>query len=194
MEHAILSWENIHEFGPLWFEHHKLRKRLFVDELKWQVPHSKLLSVEFDQYDTPETIYVISHIDGKAVAASRLNRTDQRFGNWSYMINDACEGLLPGLAIDLLEEPPKDPKIFEATRFTVDPDLDPATRKKALAENAHALAKAARDLGATKLIALMSPAYTRFLTGIGLDTFRVGPIRPDAENKKVCVMEMPLSA
>ncbi|WP_051357883.1 acyl-homoserine-lactone synthase [Leisingera caerulea] len=190
MQHSIVSWETIHEHGQLWWLHLKMRKQLFVDEMHWSIPHTP--DVEADQYDTPKTLYVITHTNGTPLAASRLNPTFGDFGYWSYMINDACEGKLPGIPDTLMDAPPRDHNIWEATRFTVDPSIPKAERNSILAENARALTGAARDLGASKLIALMPPAYVRWLTSIGLPTNKTGPTLKDGQGNRICTIEMAL--
>ncbi|UWS06417.1 acyl-homoserine-lactone synthase [Phaeobacter inhibens] len=188
MQHSIVSWETIHEHGQLWWLHMAMRKRLFVDEMHWDVPHTS--DAEADQYDTPRTKYVISHVNGMPLAASRLNPTEGKFGIWSYMINDACKGMLDGIPSGLLDTPPQAANVWEATRFTVAPEVHPKERNSILADNAKALTCAARKLGATKLIALMSPAYVRWLSSIGLPTTKAGPTVTDGQGKRICVMEM----
>ena len=188
MQHSVVSWETIHEHGQLLWLHLAMRKRLFVDEMQWGIPHTG--EVEADQYDTPFTKYVISHVDGIPMAASRLNPTDGGFGKWTYMIKDACEGKLDGIPPGLMENPPLAANTWEATRFTVDPNIHQKERNSVLAENAKALTLAARDLGVAKLIALMPPAYVRWLTSIGLTTKKAGPILKDVQGKRICVMEM----
>jgi N-acyl-L-homoserine lactone synthetase len=190
VEHAVVTWKTIHEHGPLWWEHHKLRKRLFVDQKAWDIPHNS--EGEWDQYDTPDTAYVITHKNGRPLAASRLNQCNVQHGHWTYMIRDACAGKLPGIPAEIMASPPTDASIWEATRFTVDPDLSPDERNEVLALNAKALADTARAFGASKLIALMPPAFVRWLTSLGLKTVRAGPTCRDGLNNRICVMEMPI--
>jgi len=190
MQATSLNFATIHEHGDLWLQHLKLRKSLFVDEKRWEIPHNSL--IEWDQYDTGNTHYVISHIEGKVVAASRLNPCDHEACGRSYMIRDAQLGRLidfPNLA---LEEPPTDSRTYEATRFTTDPTLSKQDRSKALEHNARSLAIAAEELGASRLIALMHPGFARWLTRIGLNTRPIGPTVLDNEGDKICVLEMDL--
>lgn len=188
MKTTVIKWSTIHENGPLWWEHLKLRKRLFVDQNNWSIPHNS--AAEWDQYDTANTIYVITHIDGQPIAASRMNPCSFESGGWSYMIRDAALGRLNGIPIDIIDEPPTCRCTWEATRFTVNPDLPSDLRNEALAENAKALAAAAKTEGIQRLIALMPPAYIRWLSKCGLPTSRAGPNKVDTEGKRICVMEM----
>lgn len=77
----------------------QLRKQIFVDRMAWPLHHAE--GIEFEQYDTFDTVYVIAHRDGRAIGGARLKRTDCSFGGgkvvYSYMIRDAHRGLLPGI-------------------------------------------------------------------------------------------------
>lgn len=191
MESCVITWKNLHEHGDLWWQHFGIRKQLFVDQKNWEIPHNAL--AEWDQYDTANTIYVLTHEDGKVIAASRINPCDFAGGGWSYMIRDACLGRLDGIPRDILDTPPTNEDTWEATRFTVDPSLAPEMRNAALATNAKALANAAKSQGINHLIALMPPAYIRWLTRIGLKTERLGPTKFDHNGEKICVMQMSFS-
>ncbi|WP_330447732.1 hypothetical protein FLP41_01715 (plasmid) [Paracoccus marcusii] len=69
--------------------------------------------IEFEQYDTFDTVYVIAHRDGRAIGGARLKRTDCSFGGgkvvYSYMIRDAHRGLLPGMPTNLCRDEPRRP-------------------------------------------------------------------------------------
>lgn len=190
MQTAIVKWSSIHEHGALWWEHLKLRKQLFVDEKGWSIPHN--VDAEWDQYDTANTVYVITYEDETPLAASRLNPCDFESCGWSYMIKDAVNGRLPGIPSDILETPPTTTSVWEATRFTVNPLLSSEARNQALTANAIALAEHGRSMGLAALIALMPPAYLRWLTKIGLPTKRLGPTKLDSEGQRICVMRLEL--
>ncbi|OKL45032.1 acyl-homoserine-lactone synthase [Pseudovibrio exalbescens] len=190
MQSVTMSFETIHEYGDLWLQHLQIRKALFVDELKWKVPHNTL--IEWDQYDTGNTEYVITHRDGVVLAASRMNPCSFDMGGQSYMIRDAALKRLNGLPDPQIPFLPTDEKCWEATRFTACPTLDPETKNEALSANARALAKRAIGVGAERLIALMHPGFARWLTRIALPTEKIGPVVLDAEGNKVCVLQMQL--
>lgn len=190
---SIITWSNSHLHGDLWYQHLCLRKRLFVDSMGWDIPHNG--KCEWDQYDTANTIYAITHRHGRVTAASRMNPCNFSTPNSSYMIRDASLGHLPSIPSTILpvEKAPTDHLTWEATRFTADPDLAPDRRNEALAANAHALANAAHQRGIDRLIALMPPAYIRWLSSIGLKTHRLGPTHKDSTGARCCVMAMPLA-
>lgn len=192
MQTAIISWRDIHTHGDLWWQHLQMRKSLFVDDMSWDIPHTK--DAEWDQYDTAATIYVISHKEGKAFAASRMIPTTHDSGGWSYMIRDASLGLLPGIETGVCRNAPQSKQIWEATRFAVCRSLvAPQARNAALVHNAQALATCASRLGAKSLIAMMKPAFIRWLRNQNLPTERFGPTIHTPENERVCAIQMDLT-
>ena len=56
----------------------KLRKQIFVDRLEWPLFHAE--DLEFEQYDSFNTIYVVATLNGVVVGGARLRRTDQISG------------------------------------------------------------------------------------------------------------------
>jgi len=191
MQTAIITWATIHLHGDLWYQHHMIRKALFVDEMGWNVPHNS--TAEWDQYDTPETVYVITHHEGHVLAASRMNPCAIQAPLWSYMIKDAAKGLLDGIPDTILQDPPQDTDTWEATRFTANPSLPHDERNRALSLNAQALAHEAKRRGINRLIALMPPAFIRWLRSEGLPTDRLGPTVKLPDGSRSCVIEMPLT-
>lgn len=99
-----------------------LRHKVFVEDMDWKlISHNQ---IEYEQYDTIATTYVIAHEDGKVIGGARLLRSDSKlptsFGltQYSYMIRDSYLGLLPGLPSEIcFSEPPSDAKTWELTRF-----------------------------------------------------------------------------
>lgn len=107
---------------PLVMRFYELRKQVFVNDMKWQLFHHD--GIEFEQYDTLDTVYLVAHRGSEVVGGARLKRTDCAHGSgkyvYTYMIKDACLGLLDGMPQDLCYgEPPVDHDIWELTRFTV---------------------------------------------------------------------------
>ena len=107
----------------------QLRKAVFIDEMDW--PLYQYEEIEFEQYDTFHAVYLIAHDGGRVLGGARLIRTDWVTGTgkvrYSYMIRDACEGLLPDMPRGLcFEKPPTDPKVWELTRLATVPGTDVA--------------------------------------------------------------------
>lgn len=97
-------------------EYFKLRKSVFIEQLEWSLNDAE--GLEFEQYDTYDTTYVVCLYDGEVVGGARLRRSDQSNGLYSYMIRDACLGLLPGLPTELcFETPPLSQDVWELTRM-----------------------------------------------------------------------------
>lgn len=98
------------EFSRHLVEMHSDRKRVFVDQLGWQLcaPGSWL---EVDQFDTDYTVYLIavSPHDGRHVASVRLNPTIR-----PHMLDTVFRGLCDG-------GPIIGQSVWESSRFTIAP-------------------------------------------------------------------------
>jgi acyl homoserine lactone synthase len=99
--------ENVRQWN-LVSDYMRLRKAVFFDQMAWPLyVHDGL---EYEQYDSLHAVYVIAHEAGQVIGGARLLPTSHQMGNgrltYSYMIRDACRGLLPGLPSDLCEVPP----------------------------------------------------------------------------------------
>lgn len=186
MKTAIIDWSNIHENGNLWFNHLKLRKRVFVDDAGWDVPHTDL--VEWDQYDTPLTKYVITHQNGEVLAASRLMPCSYAGPNFSYMIRDATLGRLPDIPAGILSEVSRSSSAYEATRFTSNPDLPRREKLAAMSDNAVALMRYCETIGASEVFALMPRSFVPWLRRIGLSAERFGPVTQNTQGESFCVI------
>ncbi len=186
-KNVFVSWDTIHLHSDLWLQHLKLRKQLFVDEKGWSVPHTKEL--EWDQYDTGLTHYVLTVEGDRVLAATRLNPCNYACATSSYMIRDAVLGRLPEIPDTLLTDPPCDDYTWEATRFTVDPTLSQDERNIFLADTANATVRWAVDAGVQRLIMLVHPAFAKWFKANGLMSRQIGPTVADAEGNRMCVLE-----
>ncbi|MBC9247091.1 hypothetical protein H4P12_10245 [Paracoccus sp. 11-3] len=151
----------------------RFRKQIFVDRMAWPLHHAE--GIEFEQYDTFDTAYVVAHHDGEIVGGARLKRTDKEYGNgaivYSYMIRDAHLGLLPGMPHNLCTDtPPVDAKSWELTRFAAQPV--PGLAERILeAANAYLF-----TLGADQCLFLGPPAFLRMATKLGWQPEPMGDI------------------
>jgi acyl-homoserine lactone synthase len=95
------------------------RKRVFVDMLKWDIPHEAEL--ERDRYDAGPAEYLILHDSsrGEHVASLRLLRSDL-----PHLMSDTFNDLCVGGA-------PSDPHVREITRLCVAPRGNAADRRLA---------------------------------------------------------------
>ena len=191
MKTAIITWSTIHNHGDLWWQSLELRKKQFVDGQGWDIPHSD--TAEWDQYDTPLTVYCITHDQNRVLASSRLipcNITPHN--GWSYMLHDSVLGKLAGIPAQVTTLPIEDEHAWEATRFCVDPDLEIDVKNQALKFNAVALHKLALDLGASKLFSIMHPGFIRWLKSAGLPAQRLSKTVVTENGDKVCAIVMPI--
>ncbi|SMO93763.1 acyl-homoserine-lactone synthase [Paracoccus laeviglucosivorans] len=158
----------------------ELRKQVFVNDMKWQLFHDE--GIEFEQYDTIGTIYIIAHRGEKVVGGARLKRTDCLIGHgkyvYTYMIRDACYDLLPGMPNNLCyDEPPVDHDIWELTRFTVsgEPGVAPEILKRTNAYLHGLQGKACLFLG--------PPAFMRMAKKLGFMPEPLGPISGNEDGR-----------
>ncbi|MBT3917096.1 MAG: GNAT family N-acetyltransferase [Rhodospirillaceae bacterium] len=113
---------NAHLYHDILPSQYRLRHRVFVQRAGWDVPDYN--EMEFDQFDTPATVYLVwrDH-QGECRAITRLIPTEM-----PYML----KSLWPQMVSDI--ELPSQPNIWEATRFGVDDCLSPKQRKEVMGE------------------------------------------------------------
>jgi N-acyl-L-homoserine lactone synthetase len=101
MQTTTLSFANIHNHGELFANMLRARRELFIVHNKWKLPEA--MGMEYDQYDTPASRWVVVHDDeGRVLAGNRLTPTTTTCGIYSYMIRDAQRGLLDTIPSTLL--------------------------------------------------------------------------------------------
>ncbi|WP_101069171.1 acyl-homoserine-lactone synthase [Roseovarius salinarum] len=191
---SVLSIGSMHRFGELFPDLLRMRKRIFIDTKHWDVPEAE--GMEFDQYDTPMTRWVVIHEYGEILAGIRLNPTTAEVGCYSYMLRDAQRGLLDGIPTDVLFfEAPVKPHIWEATRLFVSPDVAADRRGKVQSELMHEMAQAARALGAERVIGIVPAVFKRWMARLGMDAAAVGPVFQTGRDKSQAalmnVIDMP---
>lgn len=171
---TTLSFSNMHLYGDLFVSLLRERKKIFIDRLHWSLPEAE--GMEFDQYDTPLSRWIVVHEFGEILAGIRLTPTTARCGVYSYMLRDAQKGLLESLPTDVLFfEAPVNPRIWEASRVFVSRDV-PAHRRLAIqAALVEQLIKTARDHGATHVIGIVPSVWSRWLRRLELSAVPVGP-------------------
>ncbi|MEM7491484.1 MAG: acyl-homoserine-lactone synthase [Pseudomonadota bacterium] len=150
----------------------KLRKAIFIDKMDW--PLYAYETIEFEQYDTFQAVYIIAHEGDRVLGGARLIRTDHRIGNgsirYSYMIRDAYEGVLPGMPQKLCyDEPPSAPNVWELTRLATLPGTDVAGD----------ILNGANDFLLTEkaktCLFLGPPGFLRMARSMGYQPVRIGP-------------------
>lgn len=159
----------------------RFRKEVFVDRMAWPLWHAE--GIEFEQYDTFDTTYVVAHRGRKVVGGARLKRTDATHGHgvvvYSYMIRDAYLGLLPGMPAELCnDDPPIDDRIWELTRFVADEKVPGVGEAILRAANKYLYAK-----GATTCLFLGPPAFLRMARRLGWLSRPMGPVVGNADGR-----------
>ena len=82
----------------------RLRKRIFVDELGWNLPHDG--ERERDAYDGEHAVYLLDFDEGRVVAAQRVRPTADR-----SMLSDPFPA-----AVITVDRPVNDATTWEMTR------------------------------------------------------------------------------
>lgn len=171
---TVLSVQNQHQYGELYAEFLKARKRVFIDAKHWDLPHTQ--GMEFDQYDTPQSRAVVVHEFGEVLAGIRLAPTTAQCGCYSYMLRDAQRGLLAGIPPHVLyEKAPVADHIWEATRLFVSPDVEAERRIAVQGLLLTEMARAAVAEGATHVIGIVPAVFKRWMARLGMGALPLGP-------------------
>lgn len=176
MQTTTLSFANMHNHGELFANMLRARRELFIVHNKWNLPEA--LGMEFDQYDTPASRWVVVHDElGRVMAGNRLTPTTARCGIYSYMIRDAQRGLLDTIPSNLLwDEAPVADNIWESSRLFVSHDVPAAMRRRVHARLIEELGAAARRLGATHCLTLLAANWPRWANRVGVNMRAMGPV------------------
>lgn len=99
---------------------HRLRRRVFVERLKWALPEGDGVR-EIDQFDNADCLHLAVVDDaGRVLATSRVTP--------STSANVSCDLLAAEMGVTF----PRGPDIAEVSRLCVEPDLDEAAKQAAL--------------------------------------------------------------
>ncbi len=125
MKNIIFNLTELHLHGSAFFEYLALRKKFFVDQLGWDIPHDD--DVEMDQYDNPKAYYSLVEMGGKIVAGGRAMATTAQWGSHTYMLRDAVEGKIIGIPDSIVNTVEVTRNVWECTRVVVSSEIkDPA--------------------------------------------------------------------
>lgn len=175
MQTTTLSFANMHNHGELFANLLRARRQSFIVQNNWDLPEA--LGMEFDQYDTPASRWVAVHEFGRVHAGIRLTPTTARVGIYTYMIRDAQRGLLESIPSNLLyEEAPVADNIWESSRIFVAHDTPQKLRRVVHLHLLEEMTKAARGLGATRVLGLIPANWPRWAKRRGLDAEAAGPV------------------
>ncbi|MEX0338160.1 MAG: acyl-homoserine-lactone synthase [Arenibacterium sp.] len=171
---TVMSFATISEHGDLLVNYLRARKEIFIDRLKWDLPHTD--GMEFDQYDTPMCRWVIIHEGSRVLAGVRLMPTTARCGIYSYMLRDGQMGLLNDFPTDVLFfEAPVEEDVWEASRLFVVGGIEAQKRARVQMILMKNLMRVAADLNAARVIGIVPAAWSRWLRRLGLYATPVGP-------------------
>lgn len=159
----------------------RFRKKVFVDRMEWPLVHAE--GIEFEQYDSFNTTYIIAHRANEVLGGARLKRTDSRLGSgtvvYSYMIRDAHLGLLPNMPPKLCaSNPPVDSSVWELTRFVASDK--PEGVAEAILRKANAFLYEQR---AQSCLFLGPPAFLRMAKRLGWTAEPLGPVVGNSDGR-----------
>ena len=175
MQTTTLSFENLHNHGELFANLLRARRQSFIVQNKWDLPEA--LGMEYDQYDTPASRWVAVHDLGQVLAGIRLTPTTARCGIYTYMIRDAQRGLLDTIPSDLLYyEAPVADNVWESSRVFVSHATPQKIRHRVHLSLMAEMTRAARDLGATRLLGLIPANWPRWAPRCGIDATAAGRV------------------
>lgn len=194
MQTTTLSFANLHNHGELFANMLRARRELFIVHNKWQLPEA--MGMEYDQYDTPASRWVVVHDqEGRVLAGNRLTPTTTQCGIYSYMIRDAQRGLLDTIPANLLHETaPVAPHIWESSRLFVSHDVPSSIRRRVHAQLIAQLGESVRALGATHCLTLLAATWPRWADRVGVKMKGMGPVLViDGIENQVVLMDFSLT-
>ncbi len=191
MQNVRFDFSNFHRHGSAFYDFLALRKKVFVDDLKWDIPHND--DVEMDQYDTPVAHYSLVLKDGKVVGGARAMATTAIWGQHTYMLRDAYSGKLPHIPAHVMSVEIAAPNVWECTRLVISDELTTqAERAECLSLIVDGLVDIGRAKGAEELICLSSLALMRALRQLGYGAERLGETYRNGEDGRLyAVLTMP---
>ena len=174
MQSTDITFDNFGETGTLFTELLRARYHHFIETRGWDLPNTR--GLEFDQYDTPESIYCTVHEGLDVYGGFRVTPTTAHCVNASYMLRDAQLGLLPNLPLSILDEPaPQDPAVWEVSRVFVSDSLSSHNRMRVRKELGESFARLARTWNINAFLCLTSVTAALLTRRSGLQISPAGP-------------------
>ena len=173
MENITFDLLDMHRHGAAFYDYLKMRKRVFVDELGWDIPHNDF--GEMDQYDNPLTHYSLVVRDGRLIGGARMLSTLAEWNGAGCMLNDVLAGKLPTTPKSVIDGPIRSAQVWECSRLVMAEDIGSAEdRAECLALIVDGLAEMARAQGADELMSLTRLPLLRALRQLGWACDRIG--------------------
>ena len=191
MENIRFDFSDFHRHGRAFYEFLELRKKVFVDQLKWDVPHND--TVEMDQYDTPVAHYSLVVRGGVVIGGARTMATSSVWGEHTYMLRDAWSGKLPHIPRHVMSVEIASPLVWECTRLVISDEItSQADRSECLTLICDGLVEMARAKGATTMISLSPLPFMRAMRQLGYEVTLLGEAyRSGEDGRQYGVMRMP---
>ena len=191
MENVTFNMKQLHVYGTAFYDFLGLRKRFFVDELGWDIPHDD--QVEMDQYDNPRAWYSLVLKNGEVVGGARAMSTEVTWGSHSYMLRDALKGKLIDIPPAVMDNDIVEAETWECTRLVISNDVSThAERSTCLRLIVDGLIEVAAREGAHRLMSLSPLALMRALRQLGFGAERIGaPYLNEGDGRRYAVLSMP---
>ncbi len=190
MENITFTLADMHLHGSAFYDFLRLRKRFFVDNLGWKIPHDD--DVEMDQYDNPKATYSVVLRDGEVIGGARVLPTTATWGTHTYMLRDAVQGKLIDIPPSVLGKDIVQEDLLECTRLVMcDSVRTHAERNACLTLIAKGLEDIVAQHNARSLICLSTLSMLRAVRQIGYKADRVGePYINETDGRKYAVLSM----
>lgn len=190
MENITFQFCKLHEHGSAFFDYLALRKRFFVDNLGWDIPHDDVH--EMDQYDNPSASYSLVLKDGNVIGGARLMPTTAKWGAHTYMLRDAVQGKLIDIPPEVLGQDIVDGELWESTRIVMSDDVRThAERSMCLSLIMDGMIDTTTENGGTRLMGLSTITLMRALRQLGYDAERLGePYVNQGDGRRYAVLGM----
>lgn len=170
----VISYRDISQNADLFFSQFQLRKREFIDRQQYRV--KTIDGLEFDEYDTLATSYLVYTEDGRtALGCSRLTPV-----TYGCMLSDHFPTLVDDHSVFDRTD------VWEGTRFCVDSQLPPDLRLTISRTLSAAYITFGLNRGLSKIIGMMQTFILRSVferAGIELD--RLGTVQKIGDHAKV---------
>lgn len=147
----------------------RFRYRVFVEMLGWDLPCRA--GQELDQFDRPDTMYLVARQQGRLVGTARLLPTHR-----PYLLRELFPQLMPRQAL------PDDSAIWELSRFTAldlaQVPVGGASRQFSspiAVQLLHSVLQLAAEHGVQRLITVSPLGIERLLRRAGFSARRAGP-------------------
>lgn len=111
VEVHVVTGTNRHLYERELDEHHQIRHRVYIEELRWRGLTPRADKREYDQFDLPETVYLLALEHGRVVGGLRLVPT-----TGPHLIGDVFSRFASERGV------PRRPDVAEWTRIFVVPE------------------------------------------------------------------------